>query len=122
MVLMVSLVTPLLKSLCVDQSTVYAGLARPLPPSVEAAHVQDGVVSVVGEVVDGVPGVDGTVVSISTLPAELYAEAFVSVSVALTRKYHVPSAKVVPCVYEVLFVVAVLLPLLKSLACDHCTL
>ena len=36
---------------------------RPLPPSVEAVHVQAGVLSEVGSVVDGVPGSVGTVVS-----------------------------------------------------------
>ncbi len=41
---------------------------RPDPPSVDAVQVQAGVVSVVGVVAEGVPGVEGAVVSTTTVP------------------------------------------------------
>src|SRR5262245_8515807 len=56
--------TPELKPESCDHSTVYVSLlAKPEPESVEAVQVQVGVVSLVGVVVDGVPGVVGPVVS-----------------------------------------------------------
>ena len=54
----------------VHHSIVYGVAANPAPESVDAVHVQAGVESAVGVVVDGVPGVVGAVVSISTLPFE----------------------------------------------------
>ena len=42
---------------------VYGVAANPEPESVEAVNVQVGVVSLVGVVVEGVPGTDGAVVS-----------------------------------------------------------
>jgi len=52
------------KSEAVHHCTVYGVVAcRPEPASVDAVQVQAGVVSLVGVVVEGVPGVAGTVVS-----------------------------------------------------------
>ena len=44
-------------------STVYGVAASPESESVEAVHVQVGVLSELGSVVEGVPGVEGAVVS-----------------------------------------------------------
>ena len=60
--------TPLLNVPLCDHCTVYGVAANPLPLSVEAVHVQAGLVFVVGVVVDGVPGVDGAALSINTEP------------------------------------------------------
>jgi len=70
LVALVLLPVTLLKSLLSSHCTVYGVPAKPLPPSVLAVHVQDGVRSVVGVVVDGVPGVEGAVASSTkaTLP------------------------------------------------------
>ena len=58
------LLTPEAKEESVDHSTIYASVeCNPEPASVETIHVHVGVWLVVGEVVDGVPGVVGTVVS-----------------------------------------------------------
>lgn len=51
------------KPASVHHCAAYAGLASPEPESVEASHDHVGLLLLVGEVVDGVPGVDGGVVS-----------------------------------------------------------
>ena len=57
---------------------------RPEPESVDASQVQAGVVSVVGEVVEGVPGVVGPVVSTTTVELAEYEDSLDTASKALT--------------------------------------
>ena len=78
-----------------DHCTVYGVAASPLVASVLAVHVHVGVVSAVGEVVDGVPGVEGAVtsivnVSVVTLP---FAVVFPFESVARTLMVCDPSER-----------------------------
>ena len=67
----VEVLTPGANVESVDHWTVYAGEAKPDPVSVEALQLQVGVVSRVGEVVVGVPGLEGLVVSTLTVLAEV---------------------------------------------------
>ena len=58
------LLTPEINDESVDHSNIYDSvLCKPAPESVEAVHVHVGVVSDVGEVAEGVPGVVGDVAS-----------------------------------------------------------
>jgi len=84
--------TPEAKLLLCDHSTVYAGLARPLPLSVEAVQLHCGAELLAAVLALGVPGVVGTTVSISTLPLGEKLELLPTVSLAMTRKYQTPSA------------------------------
>jgi hypothetical protein len=100
--------------------TVYAGLARPEPASVDAVHVQTGLLLFVGLLaVIGVPGSEGAVTSTNTEPTGEYALEFPATSVAFTRKYHVPSARFTECVYEFVVEVALFTPLEKDELSDH---
>ena len=65
-VVLVEAETPELKPELCDHWTVYAVVARPVPPSVEAVQDQTGAVVLDGVVVEGVPGVVGAVVSITS--------------------------------------------------------
>ncbi len=68
-VVAVELLTPDANEELVDHSNIYGSvLCKPAPESVEAVHVHVGVVSVDPELVDGVPGVEGAVVSTTTVP------------------------------------------------------
>jgi len=103
-----------------DHSTVYGVLAK-ATLSVLAVHVHDGVVSFVGVVVLGVPGVEGAVVSTTTVPLLEYDDVLPKLSLALTRKYQVPWVSADECVKLAVADVDDETPLPKSEACDHST-
>ena len=74
--------------------------------SVEAVQVQTGVVSVVADSVEGVPGVVGAMVSTSTEELAEKPDSLSTASLAFTRAYQVPSANSVVCVNEAVVEVA----------------
>ena len=78
-----------------DQSTAYGVVASPLVASVLAVHVQVGVVSAVGLVVDGVPGVVGAVTSTVNASNDSLPDPVVFPLLSVARIYMVcaPSAR-----------------------------
>lgn len=85
-----------------DHSSVYAGFLRPTPASLAAVQLTVGVLSVVGVVALGVPGVVGAVVSLvvisifaaateGILPDEPYSTTYPGNVVPLHgRSFHLP--------------------------------
>ena len=93
---------------------------KPAPESVEAVQVQTGVLSDVGEVAEGVPGVEGAVVSTKTDELAEKPDSLLAASLAFTRAYQVPSAKVVVWV-KVAEVEVAELAAPKLASVSHCT-
>ena len=117
----VELLTPDTNEESVDHSNIYASvLCKPAPESVEAVHVHSGVLSDVGVVADGVPGVVGTVVSTSTEELAEKPDSLLAASLAFTRAYQVPSARVVVWV-KVADVEVAELAAPKLASVSHCT-
>ena len=94
--------------------------ASPVPLSVEALQFQVGVLSFVGVIATlGVPGLVGPVVSITTAPLMPEVAVLLALSVALTRKYQVPSERFEGGAKIVALVVALPATLAKVELADH---